>query len=95
VAGKLGASLAQCRNLTDAARIKGARTAGLAHRAQADEASIDVARRMVEMRGSCLTLQRMADALNAEGRETRRGAAWNNVQVRRVLDRFRAVEVTA
>src|ERR1700722_5724618 len=31
-AGKLGAALPQCRNLTDAARARGARAAGLAHR---------------------------------------------------------------
>jgi hypothetical protein len=95
VAGKLGASLPECRNLTVAARIKGARSAGLAHRAQAEDAYIDVAQWMVEMRESGLTLERIADALNAEGRKTRRGAAWNKVQVRRVLDRFRATEVTA
>ncbi len=90
VAGKLGASLPQCRNLTDASRIKGARSAGLAHRVHADEAYIDVAPWMAERRESGLTLQQIADALNAEGRKTRRGVAWNKVQVRRVLARFRA-----
>ena len=95
VAGKLGASLPQCRNLTHEARLKGAKMAGLAHRVHADEAYIDLAARMVEMRNSGHTLQRIADALNAEGRTTRRGAAWNKVQVRRVLARIRADEVTA
>lgn len=95
VAGKLGASLPQCRNLTDASRIKGARSAGLAHRLHADEAYINVAPWMVEMRNSGHTLQRIADALNDEGRKTRRGVVWNKVQVRRVLDRFRAAAGSA
>ena len=37
-AGKLGASLPQCRNLTDEARARGARAAGAAHRRRAGEA---------------------------------------------------------
>jgi hypothetical protein len=89
VAGKLGASLPQCRNLTPDARLKGARSAALAHRGRADQAYIDLAPWVAEMRDSGLTLQRIADALNAEGRKTRRGAAWNKVQVRRVLARIR------
>jgi hypothetical protein len=89
VAGKLGASLPQCRNLNQDARLKGARSAALAHKLHADEAYIDLAPRMVEMRDSGLILQGIADALNAEGRTTRRGAAWNKVQVRRVLARIR------
>ena len=91
VAGKLGASLPQCRNLNHEARLKGASSAARAHRARADEAYLEVAPRIAEMRGSGHALQRIADALNAEGRTTRRGAAWSKVQVGRVLARIRDV----
>ncbi len=43
--------------------------------------------RMVELRGAGLSLRAIADRLNDEGHTTRRGAAWNPMQVKRVLER--------
>lgn len=85
--GLLGATLPQCRNLTAEARQAGARKAGEAHREHADEAYSDLAPVMREWREGGLTLQAIADRLNEEGHTTRRGAAWNKVQVKRVLER--------
>jgi hypothetical protein len=41
---------------------------------------------VVELRGKGLSLRVIADRFNAEGRTTRRGGAWNSVQVVRVLE---------
>jgi DNA invertase Pin-like site-specific DNA recombinase len=85
--GKLGASLPQCRNLTQAARKRGARAAGERVAALANEAYADLAPMMLEWREQGQTLTQIADTLNAQGHTTRRGKAWNAVQVMRVLDR--------
>jgi DNA invertase Pin-like site-specific DNA recombinase len=85
-AGKLGASLPQCRNLDQEARERGAKSAGVKSKQEADKAYTDLAERMHEMRKT-MTLQAIADTLNAEGHTTRRQAAWNHVQVKRVLER--------
>jgi DNA invertase Pin-like site-specific DNA recombinase len=85
--GKLGASLPQCRNLTDAARAKGVARAAAAHKAHADKAYTDIAGWMAELRREGRTLAKIAEQLNVEGHTTRRGAAWNPVQVARVLAR--------
>jgi hypothetical protein len=42
---------------------------------------------MQEMRGREMTLQGIAEELNAQGHTTRRGRPWNPVQVARVLER--------
>ncbi len=86
-AGKLGASLPQCRNLTDAARARGVARAASAHKAHADEAYADIAGWMADLRIEGRTLAEIAERLNGEGHSTRRGAAWNPVQVARVLRR--------
>jgi len=85
--GLLGASLAQCRNLSNEARQKGAKAAGKASQRAADEAYSDITPTMGELRSEGLSLQAIADRLNAEGHTTRRGKAWNYIQVKRVLDR--------
>ena len=86
--GKLGAALPQCRNLTQAARKRGAQCAGLAVAKAASEAYADLAPMMGEMRGRGMTLYGIAGELNAQGHTTRRGRPWNPVQVARVLERW-------
>lgn len=85
--GQLGATLPQCRNLTQAARVRGAKAAGQAASRSANEAYVDLAPIMVEWRNKGLTLQEIANRLNEEGHTTRRGKPWNPVQVMRVLAR--------
>lgn len=85
--GKLGAELPQCRNLTEAARLKGTERAAAAKARAADEAYADLQPILTELRAGGMTLQAIADKLNADGHTTRRGAAWNPVQVARVLER--------
>lgn len=86
--GKLGASRAESRNLTPEARVKGAKAAGEAVKRQADEAYSDLAEMMKGWRSEGLTLDGIAERLNAEGHTTRTGKPWNKVQVMRVLARF-------
>ena len=85
-AGKLGAALPQCRNLTDEARVKGAKAAGAAHRRRAGEAYGHLVPRMLELQAAGRSLAGIAADLNAEGHATRRGKPWNKTQVKRVLD---------
>ena len=85
--GKLGAELPQCRNLTQAAREKGAHRAGLAVAKAAAEAYADLRPMLVELRASGKPLRAIADELNTQGHTTRRGRPWNPVQVARVLER--------
>jgi DNA invertase Pin-like site-specific DNA recombinase len=85
--GLLGAQLAQCRNLTQKARLKGAQAAGVAVARKAAEAYADLLPAMTEMRAGGATLQQIAGKLNDDGHTTRRGRPWNTVQVARVLNR--------
>ena len=75
----------------EAARLAGltkARSLAAKVRSQrAREAYCDLRPSMQEMRAKPMTLQAIADALNAEGHTTRRGKSWNPVQVARVLER--------
>jgi DNA invertase Pin-like site-specific DNA recombinase len=90
--GKLGASLPRCRNLTDAGRAEGSRRGGEATRAAAVAAVADLVPAMARLRAEGLTLQAIADRLNADGHTTRTGARWGAVQVKRALDRAAGVE---
>jgi DNA invertase Pin-like site-specific DNA recombinase len=85
--GKLGAQLPQCRNLTSEAIAKGQKMGGEATRRAAQEAYADITATVNERRAAGQTLQQIADGLNAEGHTTRRGKAWNAVQVLRLLSR--------
>jgi len=85
--GKLGAARPECRNLDAKARAKGARAAGIVVRAKADEAYRPLAPVIRKLRGDGLTLKEIADRLNADGHQTRRGRPWNPTQVARVLKR--------
>jgi DNA invertase Pin-like site-specific DNA recombinase len=65
-----------------------AREASLRVRTErADGAYADLLPLMAELRAGGLSLQAVADRLNAEGHTTRRGKPWNPVQVARVLER--------
>jgi DNA invertase Pin-like site-specific DNA recombinase len=88
-AGKLGASLPQCRNLTDEARRKGTRAAGMARTARAGSAYDHLVPLMLQLRADGLTFQAIADRLNDLGHLTQRACPWNKGQVKRVLDRVR------
>jgi DNA invertase Pin-like site-specific DNA recombinase len=72
-------------------RRAGAKAGGIAaaesHRRSADEAYADLIPMMTMWRGEGRSLEQIANALNDEGYRTRRGAAWNRVQVSRVLNR--------
>ena len=85
--GLLGASLPQCRNLTDEARQRGVEKAAVSHRERADEAYADLIPDLQRWHSEGLSMQAIADRLNAEGHTTRRQKPWNRIQVARVLNR--------
>jgi DNA invertase Pin-like site-specific DNA recombinase len=82
-AGKLGASLPQCRNLTGDARAKGAGV----NRDQAVTAYALMVPFAQQLRGEGLSLRAIASRLNGSGHATRNGSAWSAPLVKRVLDR--------
>jgi DNA invertase Pin-like site-specific DNA recombinase len=86
--GKLGASRKECRNLTLEARKRGAKAAGEAVIAKANDAYADLMPVVRELRSRGLTQTAIAGELNQQGHTTRRGKPWNQVQVLRVLKRF-------
>jgi DNA invertase Pin-like site-specific DNA recombinase len=86
-AGKLGASLPQCRNLTEAGRVKGLGRSAAVRKAAAVAAFTDLVPFMQELRTEGLSLHAIAERLNADGQSTRRGSTWSATQVKRVLDR--------
>jgi DNA invertase Pin-like site-specific DNA recombinase len=88
-AGLLGASLPQCRNLTDADRLKGSRAAAEARKRQAREAYVHLRPILLELDAAGRSLAEIAADLNAQQHQTRRGKAWSKTQVKRVLDRLR------
>ena len=67
--------------------IKAAKVSVEVRRTRTAEAYADIVPIMTELRQGGATLQAIADKLNSDGHTTRRGAAWNQVQVKRVLDR--------
>jgi DNA invertase Pin-like site-specific DNA recombinase len=86
-AGKLGASLPQCRNLTQEGRERAVKNAAAVHRLRAREAYTDLIPDMVSWYQAGMTLQAITDRLNADGHTTRRQKTWNHAQVARVLKR--------
>jgi len=87
--GSLGASRPECRNLTDDARRRGAAAAGESARREADTAYVDLYPIIIMLRDDGASFRAIARHLNNEGYETRRGRAWNHVQVQSVLKRYR------
>jgi len=84
-AGKLGASLSQCRNLTPEARVKGTARSAAARKAAALAAMSDLVPDMTEKWNKNVPLHQIAKDLNNEGQTTRRGKTWSATQVKRVL----------
>lgn len=85
--GQLGASLKQCRNLTQEAREKGARRAGEAVRKAAQDAYADIIGPMKQWRTEGMTFDAIANRLNGDGHTTRRGRPWGPMHVYSVLKR--------
>lgn len=83
--GRLGASLPQCRNLTQEGRLRGAKNAAETHRKNAADAYTDVIDEIRALRTGGASLRKIAATLNAAGFDTRRGSSWNAMQVKRVL----------
>ena len=79
--GKLGASRPECRNLTSEASRKGAKAAGEAARRDADDAYIDLHPIMIALRDEGESLRAIAEHLNEEGYETRRGRSWRQAKL--------------
>lgn len=89
-AGKLGASLPQCRNLTPEAGTRGRAKSIARRKADAVDRYAHLVGRMQEMHSDGRTLRQIAAALTADGHSTRRGRPWSAEQVRRVLRRAKA-----
>ena len=70
-----------------AGSLAGAVAAGEAHRKAASEAYTDLAPIIAELRDKGCTQMEIAARLNELGHTTRRGKAWNHVQVGRLLQR--------
>lgn len=90
-AGKLGASLAQCRNLTDDGRALGRDRAIEARRVRSTERARAIGRLVEEWLAlePGLTLLAIADRLNRKKRRTPNGMAWGPGQVKRVIDKLK------
>src|SRR6185312_6378357 len=91
-AGKLGAELPQCRNLTDEGRAAGRAHSIAARQARAQKSAEAIGRLLTAWLQDepGLSLRALADRLNERRRRTPRGKAWTAAQVKRVLDRIRA-----
>lgn len=81
----LGASNPRCRRLTRDLRLKGAAASGKRTTAMAQEAYLDVAPVVRDLRAHGQSLRAIAAELNALGVATRRGKTWSSVQVMRIL----------
>jgi DNA invertase Pin-like site-specific DNA recombinase len=66
---------------------QGGKAAAVVHKEQADAVYEHIAPLVAEMRANGQALQEIADELNRLGHSTRRGKAWNRMQVLRVLRR--------
>jgi DNA invertase Pin-like site-specific DNA recombinase len=86
-AGKLGASLPQCRNLSDEARAKGQKSGSSRNSALAAASAEDIGPIARRLRAEGLTLEAIAAELNKGGRVTRRNKSWTTVAVLRLLKR--------
>jgi DNA invertase Pin-like site-specific DNA recombinase len=88
--GKLGASLPQCRNLTDQARKLGSAASAAARRKDAEHAYDHLIDSLREFRTEGLTYQAIAERLNEMGHATRQGFPWTSGQVFRVINRSKS-----
>ena len=83
--GVLGAARPGAYRLTGGANPKAARRAGEVSHAHAQAAYADLAPAIASMQAEGLSLRQIAGRLNESGHTTRRGSAWNPVQILRVL----------
>lgn len=83
--GVLGAARPGAHRLKGGANPHAARRAGEVSKATAEAAYADLVPVLAVMRAEGLSLRKIARQLNDEGHTTRRGKAWNQVQVGRVL----------
>ena len=83
--GVLGAARPGAYRLPGEANANAAKRAGEVSRERAAEAYADLRPWLAELHGQGLSLRQIAGRLNEKGHTTRRGKAWNAVQVRRVL----------
>lgn len=89
VAGKLGSHLTGSR-LTPEQQAKGRAKANARARKRSIETYEDLVPAMRADREAGLSLQAIANRLNADGERRESGARWTKVQVKRLLDRARA-----
>ena len=82
--GKLGAARPECRNLTAAARQRGAMAGAQAVREQAQAAVADIHETVTNLRSAGFSFQNIATLLNKQGHLTRSGKFWTDVAVLRV-----------
>ena len=66
---------------------KGAKVSAAVRTKAAAEAYVDLVPQMKQLQSEGHSLRAIAETLNTDGHTTRRGKAWNQVQVKRVLDR--------
>lgn len=90
VAKARGVEFGTVANFTQEGRAKGSAKAGKVAKAKADEAYSDLRPWFAEMRSEGLSLRAIAERVNGEGHTTRQGKPWNQVQVKRVLERGEA-----
>jgi DNA invertase Pin-like site-specific DNA recombinase len=81
----LGASNPKCRCLTRELRLKGAAASGKRTTALAQEAYADIVPIVSDLRALGKSLRAIAAELDDRGLATRKGKAWNSVQVMRLL----------
>jgi DNA invertase Pin-like site-specific DNA recombinase len=87
-AGKLGADLPQCRNLSPEAQARGTAAAAEKRSKEAAEAYEDLVENMTRWRvEEGESFGAIARRLNDEGHRTREQCPWNRGQVKRVLNR--------
>ncbi len=70
-----------------AGAAKGRKVSAKVRSKAAQDAYVDLVPTMKRLQTEGHSLRAIADALNADGHTTRRGMPWNQVQVKRVLDR--------
>jgi DNA invertase Pin-like site-specific DNA recombinase len=85
--GVLGAARPGAYRLTGGANPEAARLAGKVATTLAAEAYSDLAPKIAAMRTEGLSLRAIAGQLNSDGHTSRHGKAWNQVQVKRVLEK--------
>jgi DNA invertase Pin-like site-specific DNA recombinase len=84
---KLGSARPGARRLAGGANPEASKRAGEVSAANATAAYDEIAPLVCQLRADGVSLQAIADHLNAEGHTTRQGKPWNKVQVMRVLER--------